>query len=208
MGTAKPIDAEGAGSTPEAEGCEVQGEGVESDSPAGDAEAGVDERASLERALGEEQDRRLRLQADFENFRKRSDREKVEARNFGPQNLVKDLLSVVDNLERAIAHARESEGEDLQGLLQGVELVERELRGVLGKHHVSEIESQGKLFDPAVHEAMAQLVVEGEEPNTIVEILQKGYQLHDRLVRPARVVVTKAAELSEPEPAKEQETAD
>ncbi len=162
----------------------------------------------LEQEKKEVEDRLLRTQAELENFRKRAARDHEKALQSGQENLVKDLLSVVDNLERAIDHARESEGGDLQGLLQGVELVERELRVVLGKHHVSEIEAEGKPFDPMVHEAMAQRVVEGEEPNRVVEVLQKGYQLRDLLVRPARVVVTKAAEPGELDPAEAQESAD
>jgi molecular chaperone GrpE len=139
-------------------------------------------------------ERMLRLQADFENFRKRALRERQEAVQYGSQNLVKDLLSVVDNLERAIDHARQSEGGDLQSLLQGVELVQRELLGVLSKHHVSEIDARGRLFNPALHEAMAQISNDDVKPNTIVDVLQKGYQLHDRLIRPARVVVAREPE--------------
>jgi len=160
--------------------------------------------AELEAAREELQqagDRMLRLQADFENFRKRALRERQEAVQYGSQNLVKDLLSVVDNLERAIDHARQSEGGDLQSLLQGVELVQRELLGVLSKHHVNEIDAQSKLFNPALHEAMAQVSNDDAKPNTIVEVLQKGYQLHDRLIRPARVVVAR-------EPEAETETGD
>jgi len=194
--------ADAQAESPESSGEEPGAAGDEAPAPE------VDAQAQTQRELEQEKERRLRLQADFENFRKRTDREKLDARNFGPQNLVKDLLSVVDNLERAISHARDSEGGDLQGLLQGVELVERELRGALGKHHVSEVEAQGKPFDPAVHEAMAQVVVEGKEPNTVVEVLQKGYQLRDRLVRPARVVVAKAVESEEQDPAEAEESAD
>ncbi|MFP8876606.1 MAG: nucleotide exchange factor GrpE [Myxococcota bacterium] len=176
------------------------------------AESGVDLSATpletLEQEKKEVEDRLLRTQADFENFRKRSAQKHQEALHRGQENLVKDLLSVVDNLERAIDHARESEDGDLQGLLQGVELVERELRGALGKHHVKEIEAEGKPFDPMLHEAMAQRVVEGVESNRVVEVLQKGYQLRDHLVRPARVVVAKAAEPGESDPAEAQETAD
>lgn len=139
-------------------------------------------------------DRLLRLQADFENFRKRALRERQEAVHYGSQNLVKDLLSVVDNLERAIDHARQSEGGDLQSLLQGVELVQRELIAVLSKHHVNEIDAHGKLFNPALHEAMAQVSDDDAKPNTIVDVLQKGYHLHDRLIRPARVVVAREPE--------------
>ena len=151
----------------------------------------------LQKEIAEANDRLLRLQADFDNFRKRAQRERMEALQYGPQNLVKDLLSVVDNLERAIDHAQKSEGGDLQSFLQGVELVKREFLGVLGNHGVAEIEASGKLFDPALHEAMAQVPVADTEPNTIVDVLQKGYQLRDRLVRASRVVVAKAPEPGE-----------
>ena len=144
--------------------------------------------------LADTEDRLLRLQADFENFRKRALRERQEAAQYGSQNLFKDLLSVVDNLERAIEHARESGGGDLASILQGVELVRRELLGVLEKHDVTEIEALGKPFDPALHEAMAQVESGTVPPNTVIEVLQKGFQLRDRLLRPARVIVAKAAE--------------
>jgi molecular chaperone GrpE len=145
----------------------------------------------LQKEVTDANDRLLRLQADFENFRKRAQRERTEALQYGPQNLIKDLLSVVDNLERAIAHAQESEGGDLQSFLQGVEFVQREFLGVLGNHGVVEVEASGKTFDPALHEAMAQVPVADAAPNTVIDVLQKGYQLRDRLVRASRVVVTK-----------------
>ena len=148
----------------------------------------------LQKEVTEAHDKLLRLQADFDNFRKRAQRERMESIQYGPQNLVKDLLSVVDNLERAIDHARQSEGGDLQSFLQGVELVQREFLGVLGNHGVNEIEAAGKPFDPALHEAMAQVPTADIEPNTVVDVLQKGYQLRDRLVRASRVVVSKASE--------------
>ena len=151
----------------------------------------------LQKEIAEANDRLLRLQADFDNFRKRAQRERMEALQYGPQNLVKDLLSVVDNLERAIDHARQSEGGDLQSFLQGVELVQREFLGALGNHGVTEIEASGEPFDPALHEAMAQVPVADAAPNTVVDVLQKGYQLRDRLVRASRVVVAKAPEPGE-----------
>ena len=140
------------------------------------------------------EDQHLRLQAEFENFRRRALKERQEAAQYGHQNLVKDLLSAVDNLERAIDHARRSEGGDLEGLLQGVELVQRELLTALGNHGVVPIESQGKMFDPAVHEAMAQAPDATVPPNTVIEVFEQGYKLRDRLIRPARVVVAKQPE--------------
>jgi molecular chaperone GrpE len=144
--------------------------------------------------LADTQDRLLRLQAEFENFRKRALRERQEAAQYGSQNLFKDLVSVVDNLERAIAHARESGGGDLASFLQGVELVQRELLSIFEKNHVTEIEALGKPFDPSLHEAMAQVESGAVPPNTVIDVLQKGFQLRDRLVRPSRVIVAKATE--------------
>lgn len=151
-------------------------------------------RADLEQARAElagREDRALRLAADFDNFRRRTLREREEAHRYGHENLVKDLLGAVDNLDRAIEHARRSGSADFESMLQGVELVQRELNGVLAKHGVTRIEAAGELFDPTVHEAIAQKE-EGSVPaNTVVEVYQPGYRLWDRLLRPARVVVSK-----------------
>jgi molecular chaperone GrpE len=136
-------------------------------------------------------DRLLRLHADFENFRRRAAKERLEAEQYGHQNLVKDLLTAVDNLDRAIAHARRSESGDLESLLQGVELVQRDLVTALARHGVAAIEVVGRPFDPALHEAMAQAPDDSVAPNTVVEELQKGYRLRDRLLRPARVIVSR-----------------
>ena len=160
----------------------------------GFAEAGTQvERSELELA----QDRLVRLQADFENFRRRAMKERTEDRQYGHQNLIKDLLSTVDNLDRAIDHARgatDSGSGGLGSLLQGVELVQRELLGVMAKHGVNEIEALGKPFDPALHEAMAQSPNDSVPANTIVQVLEKGYQLRGRLVRPSRVIVAQPPE--------------
>ncbi len=83
-----------------------------------------------------------------------------------------------------------SGSESLEGLLQGVEMVQRELIGVMSKHGVNEVETEGKLFDPAIHEAMAQFQDDSVPANTVVEVLEKGYQLRSRLIRPARVIVS------------------
>lgn len=154
----------------------------------GDSEAV--ERLSSE--LVEAKDQMLRLQADFDNFRRRALKEHREAVQYGHQNLVKDLLSAVDNLQRAIHHSRDNEGGDLGSLLQGVELVEKELVAALKKHGVEAVEAHGKPFDPALHEAMAQTPDASVAPNTVIDVYQEGYQLRERLIRPARVVVAKA----------------
>jgi molecular chaperone GrpE len=148
----------------------------------------------LSAELVETKDRLIRLQADFENFRRRALREREEAVRYGTQNLFKDLLTTVDNLDRAIDHTRKGAGADLDNLLQGVELVQKGLLGLMARHGVVEVEALGKPFDPAHHEAMAQTPDASVAPNTILEVLQKGYKLRDRLLRPARVIVARPEE--------------
>jgi molecular chaperone GrpE len=152
------------------------------------AEAAADAARS---ELEDLKDRYLRLAADLENFRRRALKDREEAHHYGHQNLVKDLLSSVDNLERAIDHARKGGEGGGAGLFEGVELVLRELLAVLAKHGVTPIEALGQTFDPALHEAMAQVPDASKPANTIVEMFQRGYQLRGRLMRPARVVVSK-----------------
>jgi len=141
----------------------------------------------------EQGEQHLRLQAEFDNFRRRSLKEKQESLKFGHQNLVKDLLSAVDNLERALEHGAPNAGPEFKGLLDGVELVYREVLGALAKHGVKEIEARGRTFDPADHEAMGQVPSAEVPPNTVLEVLQKGYVIHDRMLRPARVIVSREA---------------
>lgn len=141
--------------------------------------------------IAEKDDVHLRLQAEFENFRRRSLKEKQESLKFGHQNLVKDLLSAVDDLERALEHGARNAGADVKGILDGVELVYREILGTLAKHAVQEIQAEGAVFDPAVHEAMGQIPNGSVPPNTVLQVLQKGYQIHDRMIRPARVIVSR-----------------
>jgi molecular chaperone GrpE len=147
--------------------------------------------------LVQSQDKQLRLQADFENFRRRALKERQELLQYGHENLVKDLLSTVDNLDRAIEHTQQSDGGDLESLLRGVEMLQRELYAILERHAVSEIEAMGGAFDPALHEAMAQVADASVAPNTVIDVLQKGYQLRGRLLRPARVVVAREPEENE-----------
>ena len=156
-----------------------------------------EELEALRAELKELQDRHLRLAADFDNFRRRSLRDREEAHHYGHQNLVKELLSSVDNLERAIDHARKGGDGSTEGLLEGVELVLRELHAVLSKHGVTPIEAHGQLFDPSLHEAMAQVPDASVPANTVVQVFQPGYQLRGRLLRPARVLVAKPPEGAE-----------
>ncbi len=175
----------------EARAAQRRAEGTDGDPEASEDGASDTRVAALEQELAEAKDRTLRVAADLENFRKRALKDREEAHHFGHQNLVKDLLPSVDNLERAVDHARKGGEVSASGLLEGVELVLRELHSVLSKHGVTPIEALGQPFDPALHEAMAQVPDGSQPPGTVVEVFQRGYQLRNRLLRPARVVVSK-----------------
>jgi len=134
----------------------------------------------------------LRSQAELENYRKRVQRDRQDLLKFGNENLLRELLPVVDNLDRAVAHAREAGDADQQGLLEGVEMTLGQFHKVLDKFHVTPITSLGEPFDPARHEAMGQFQTSEFPPNTVAQELQKGYLLHDRLLRPAMVMIASA----------------
>jgi molecular chaperone GrpE len=141
-------------------------------------------------------DNYLRAVAELENFRKRVRREQGEALRFACEGLIRDLVPVVDNLQRAVAHA--AGGGNGAPLVEGVSLVLRGLEEVLKRHGVSIIEAQpGEPFDPAKHEAVARQEGEGE-PNRVVSQPERGFRLHDRLLRPAKVVVSSAKSTSGP----------
>ena len=142
-----------------------------------------------EKEANENYDRYLRQVAESENFRKRANRERDEAIRFANEALVKDLLPVVDNLERAVAHAKD--GGNGKPLVEGVEMVLRGFFDTLAKHGVVPIAAVGQRFDPEKHEAMAQIESGTYEPDTVVEEYHKGYLLRDRLLRPALVSVAK-----------------
>lgn len=153
----------------------------------GAAEAGR-EVAELRAELADLKDRWLRERAELENFKRRAVREKSDALRFGSEALLKDLIPIIDNLHRALAHARTSR--DVDPIVTGVELVLRGFDEVLERHGVKVIEARGIPFDPSRHEAISH--VESEAPaNTVIDEHQRGYVLHDRLLRPALVTVGK-----------------
>ena len=150
---------------------------------------------SKELEAKENYDRFLRQVADLENLKKRMAREKGEAVRYANEALVRDLLPVLDNLERAVEHAKG--GGNGKPLVDGVEMVLKGFLDVLGKHGVIQVTAKGESFDPEKHEAIAQVESEEYEPNTVVEEHHKGYYLLDRLLRPALVSVAKAPETKE-----------
>jgi molecular chaperone GrpE len=141
--------------------------------------------AELERERDEYLDSLRRLKAEFDNFRKRTARESAAQSARASEALVKDLLPVLDDLERALVAAEEHEEAQLE---EGVRLVHRALADVLTRAGLAEIETDGA-FDPHVHEALLTQPAADAEPGSVVEVLQKGYRLGDRVLRPARVVV-------------------
>ena len=134
-------------------------------------------------------DRYVRLAAEFENFRKRSAREMQDYKKFANENLIRELLPVVDNLERALLSAENPASED-EGLKEGVELTLREILRVLDKFGVKPIQSLNEPFDPAYHQAMMQEPRGNVPENTVISEMQKGYTMQDRLLRPAMVIVS------------------
>jgi molecular chaperone GrpE len=132
----------------------------------------------------------LRVAAEFENYKKRMARETADFKKFANEAMLKEMLLVVDNLERAIESAPRDES-GLQSLLQGVEMTRKEILKVFDKFGAAPIAAMGETFDPNFHQAVAQETSDDHPENTVVKELQKGYMLHDRLLRPSMVIVSK-----------------
>lgn len=145
--------------------------------------------AAAERQAQENHERFLRAAAELDNFRKRKEREVSDLRKYANQTLLRELLGVVDNLERALAASQEN-GEP-EGLTAGVDMTLKELLKIFEQFHVKPIESLQQPFDPNLHEAVMQEPSDAFPANTVLKELQKGYMLRDRLLRPAMVVVSK-----------------
>lgn len=148
--------------------------------------------AEREQEIQQLNDRLLRLAADFENMRKRLEREKSESISYANESLLRELLPVIDNLERAVEHG-ESES-DFQGLLDGVRMTLKGFLTVIAKFGCAPFDSIGKAFDPNYHEALMQQESPDHPEKTILQELQKGYTLNERLLRPASVVVSKTSD--------------
>jgi len=145
-----------------------------------------------EESLKELNNKYLYLQADFENFKKIKAKEKQDLLRFGNEVLIKELIPVIDNLERAIDHAGNSE--EVKGIVEGVQLTLNEFLKVLERSGVERIDAVGKKFDPNFHEALFQEEKEDAEPDTVTSEFQKGYTLNGRILRPSRVSVSKKPE--------------
>jgi molecular chaperone GrpE len=143
----------------------------------------------------ENYDHLLRVSADFENYKKRMAKEKADLIRYGNDELIKELLPVIDNLERALEHAS-SEGAQ-EGIVGGVEMTLQQFLEILQRFGVTPVAAEGEPFNPTKHEAVMEQATGDYDPGHVVAELQKGYLLNDRLVRPAKVVVAKAHEGAE-----------
>ena len=162
----------------------------EVDDPMKDLESQLE---TKEQQAKENYDRLLRVSAEFENYKKRTSRELEEFRKFANQSLIKEMLSVIDNLELAMNSTNGHKTID-QGLLQGLDMTHKEILKVFEKFNVKPIEAKGQIFDPTYHEAVMQEETDEVDGNTVINELQRGYLIHDRLLRPAMVVVAKPRE--------------
>ncbi len=152
---------------------------------------------SLDRELAETRDRLLRALADMENLRKRTEREVADARMYGISAFARDVLTVADNMHMALealdSELREKSDSGVKALLDGVELIERALLSALEKHGVKRIESMGQKFDPNKHQAMYEAENPGIPAGHVAQVIQAGYTIGERVLRPAMVAVSKGA---------------
>jgi len=159
----------------------TQGEAMSLDAILAEKDAQVDQlRAEI-----------LYQRAELDNFKKRTEKRYRESLEYAAEGLMKDLLPVLDNLERAVEHGRQAGAEGLGPLLEGLDHVIAQFQDVLGRHGAQPVASHGARFDPAVHDALAQ--VPGSEDGLVADTYEKGYTLKGRLLRPAKVTVTKVA---------------
>ena len=151
-----------------------------------------DDTPGVEDQLNAQKEKVLRLSAEFENFKKRKQREIDEFKKFANETIFRQLLSVVDNLERAIDSATDTVEE--VSLLEGVKLTHKEMLKLFESFNVTPVEAENQPFDPNFHQAVTHAQNNDVPDNTVTNVLQKGYMLHDRLLRPAMVVVSKKVE--------------
>lgn len=151
------------------------------------ADEPVDEKAELQAQLEEEQNKYLRLLADYDNFKRRAKKDQELAKQFRSQSLLTDLLPVLDNFDRALAV--EAKSEESASLLKGLEMVKKSLTDAVTSEGLEEIKAVGEPFDPHFHQAVMQESDADSEPGTVLQELQKGYTLNGRVLRPAMVKV-------------------
>ncbi len=192
---AEEVSAEDAreesGVTAGAEGAAEASAGAGDEAP---AELTLEEElARLQEDLGAARDAELRAIADAQNVARRAEQDVEKARKFALERFTGELLPVIDNLERAL-EATEGGDESVKAIAEGVELTLKSFLDVLAKFNIEVVDPRGEPFDPNLHQAMTMVENPDVEPNTVIDVMQKGYTLNTRLVRPAMVIVSKAAQ--------------
>jgi molecular chaperone GrpE len=175
------------------DGAENRAEGAEEVTPSAGTPRPPSPLEEAQAKLQEAEKKYLYLYSEFENFRRRNERDRLEFLKFGHESFLKELLQVMDNFERALAHAKSLGGEKgspVVQVVQGIEMIHYQFLEALKGQGVSPVASAGQKFDPALHEAVGEEEAKAE-PGTVVKEMQKGYLLHGRLLRPARVVLAK-----------------
>jgi molecular chaperone GrpE len=183
----RPEDLEWVPASREAEGAAVETEKGQDAAGAEQLPPIVEQKI---KEAAEAQEKYLRTYADFENYRKRTQRDLADFRKYANEQLAAEFLTVVDHLGLALKHATEA-GEAGQGLREGVELVYKQIRDVLEKYGVKPFASEGEKFDPAKHDAVMQEATDRVPENTVVQVFQEGYLYHDKVLRHAKVSVAK-----------------
>jgi molecular chaperone GrpE len=176
----------------EAEATDAEAEGVEAEA---EAEAAPAEEKKPEDEIAELKDKLLRALADNQNTIRRARKEREDTAKYATANMARDILTVADNLRRAleaIPDELRSENDLAKGLIDGVQLTERELLATLERHGIRKIDPIGEKFDHNFHQAMFEVPTSDAEPGTVVQVIQRGYTIHDRLLRAAQVGIAKA----------------
>jgi molecular chaperone GrpE len=166
------------------------------DAPGEDVEIEIDAAAEAEVEIAALKDKLLRTLADMENLRRRSQKDREDALKYASANFARDMLSVADNLRRAIESIPEDgdpDGTALVGFIEGISLTEKGLLSALERHKIKKIEPIGKKFDPEFHEALFEIPTNDAPRGTVMQVMETGYVIHDRLLRPAKVGIAKAA---------------
>ncbi len=165
-------------------------------------ETALDEADALRQENAELKDRLLRMAAEMENLRKRTEREIADTRSYAIAGFARDMLTATDSLSRALlvlpAEIRQSEDASIKSLVEGLEMTEREMQRLLGKHGVKPIEAEGQRFDPHRHQAMFEVPGTGQPDGTVVQVVQTGFAIGERVLRPAMVGVAKGGTRAEP----------
>jgi molecular chaperone GrpE len=188
------------GARPEMDASQTEGQAAPQ--PAAAVAPSADPIALLVREAADYKDKLLRALADMENLRKRTEREVADSRLYGITTFARDILNVADNMHRALnaldVGLRERADAGVKALLDGVELTERELLNALEKHGVKKLEPVGQKFDPNMHQAMYEVPDSTAPAGHVVQVIQAGYMIGDRVLRPALVAIAKAASKAEP----------